>query len=686
MLKWLHHLCLWVNRFGNEEAKASAIAKHWSPQFWPLRPEVAASFMLLGRHLTVSICRIYNYHHLKDSHYPWGTSSLFGKKWMQNGWCHNDVAEIFPNLQPDAQCYYGLKSPPYERREHRHCSAQACIEDHLDESRYQTKHVPGHESWACPFVGPSMVEINAILDEGDIPLLRWSPVSKRLAVISYRPGMKYVAFSHVWSDGLGNRAESALPICQLSRLQAYVDKLYDPKDISDNALISRPERLSFFKGFGNSGDIKANCIISTTLGGNVPNFDGYFPWNDEIGLHPGEDEENMDNFDPEARAECFWVDTLCIPVDPRSRRQKKKAIANMNNVFRNADRTLVLDSRILGLSRDGQYSMRDCIDNMYHSRWMRRLWTFLEGALSTNIFFQFRDWPLCLDGLFEFIRRSLYKTNAVWEDILVRTMQELYMYRHVLREKDLSQAFDFAGEEFGCVVEELRRRKSTKLGDESICIAHLLDVDPSPLLEVPDTSRMGVLLKMIGHVPTALIFFGGQKLEEQGLTWAPKSFLQMASVPLPLPWQNSLRDTSKLTSEGLRVRFPGAIISGTSLLPSSSKLFITSNKTNSLIYRVWFEPRNSEDSRSFPVVEKLGLVFYKHDRTRNQDYQEGSVVPGVLLSVRKGLDGKRVGKWLGLVQVAPVNEATEMKINKALRVVRVGIVAFTFHFLAEEVP
>ncbi|KAF4629490.1 hypothetical protein G7Y89_g8656 [Cudoniella acicularis] len=49
-------------------------------------------------------------------------------------------------------------------------------------------------------------------------------------IIVYAPGAKYVSISHVWSDGLGNSFQNALPSCQSQRLSAMVQDLYGRSD------------------------------------------------------------------------------------------------------------------------------------------------------------------------------------------------------------------------------------------------------------------------------------------------------------------------------------------------------------------------------------------------------------------------------------------------------------------------
>ena len=41
--------------------------------------------------------------------------------------------------------------------------------------------------------------------------------------------LQYIAISHVWSQGLGNRRRNTLPLCQLRRLQQFADQLVPPR-------------------------------------------------------------------------------------------------------------------------------------------------------------------------------------------------------------------------------------------------------------------------------------------------------------------------------------------------------------------------------------------------------------------------------------------------------------------------
>lgn len=59
----------------------------------------------------------------------------------------------------------------------------------------------------------------AFRDEG-YPLISFE--WEKIQVVRYERGTKYVAISHVWSDGRGNELSNALPLCQLKTLHLYV--------------------------------------------------------------------------------------------------------------------------------------------------------------------------------------------------------------------------------------------------------------------------------------------------------------------------------------------------------------------------------------------------------------------------------------------------------------------------------
>ena len=93
--------------------------------------------------------------------------------------------------------------------------------------------------------------------------------------------------------------------------------------------------------------------------------------------------------------DLFWVDTLCIPVremdgdvesDP-SRRMRGKAIDRMTQIYAGAHSVLVIDPEIRHLDNN---MLRTDSDQFYgrfiRSDWMRRCWTYQEGAMAGRLF------------------------------------------------------------------------------------------------------------------------------------------------------------------------------------------------------------------------------------------------------------------------------------------------------------
>ena len=64
-------------------------------------------------------------------------------------------------------------------------------------------------------------KVGSILERGGIPRFIFQETDGSLDIEVSDP-CPYVAFSHVWADGLGNARANSLPICQFKRLWKYV--------------------------------------------------------------------------------------------------------------------------------------------------------------------------------------------------------------------------------------------------------------------------------------------------------------------------------------------------------------------------------------------------------------------------------------------------------------------------------
>ena len=90
----------------------------------------------------------------------------------------------------------------------------------------------------------------------------------------------------------------------------------------------------------------------------------------------------------------FWIDTICVPLEPEL---KSLAIVNMDKTYRNAKDVLVFDNSW----KDMTVAMPaiEIMMRVRYSTWMTRLWTFQEGRLSRNLWFQLGDGPVHIDDV-----------------------------------------------------------------------------------------------------------------------------------------------------------------------------------------------------------------------------------------------------------------------------------------------
>lgn len=154
-----------------------------------------------------------------DDHDTSICTSLLGKL-ATNNYCPNQIDMLARCMDVSSLYYVSLLGPPKIKKNHAGCTVRQCLVDQVDESRYETKHT--RESCECHFVHPDLEKVHAVLGKGGIPILSPNVDSEgiidSLDVLEAKRGLRYVALSHVWSDGLGNAKENALPRCQVDVL------------------------------------------------------------------------------------------------------------------------------------------------------------------------------------------------------------------------------------------------------------------------------------------------------------------------------------------------------------------------------------------------------------------------------------------------------------------------------------
>ena len=93
----------------------------------------------------------------------------------------------------------------------------------------------------------------------------------------------------------------------------------------------------------------------------------------------------------------LWIDTFCIPVepkgdslDPKRTKLKNYAITMMTPVYARAQAVLVLDSGLELLNHDA-LTLTELTAQLRTCYWAGRAWTLQEGSLARRLCFQFRN-------------------------------------------------------------------------------------------------------------------------------------------------------------------------------------------------------------------------------------------------------------------------------------------------------
>lgn len=196
----------------------------------------------------------------------------------------------------------------------------------------------------------------------------------------------------------------------------------------------------------------------------------------------------------------------------------------MAEIYRRADRVLVLDSFILTLPRSA-----DIVEKyvrIHLSPWHHRLWTLQEGQLARRLFFQLKDGA---ESFYDMNHAELQSFNhqdpsnlcSPVRLLCARELEAFYRYF----EADATVRSDITARMQSCA-KYLRSRQTSRFKDEPVCVATILGLDPGPLLAHEDPiERMASFYDTIGRFDPRIIFHRHPRLLREGYRWAPHSFL-----------------------------------------------------------------------------------------------------------------------------------------------------------------
>ena len=158
----------------------------------------------------------------------WGdvsfSADLLATRMLRDQWCKSQVRRAF-RLSPSGRYYISNLSRPDPERKYDQCNEWQCVAYQMHWETYQTAHI--EKNCNCPFIHAKPEELSSMLARRKIPVISTETQTEEGTPIELHEAEenKYVAISHVWSDGLGNPWHNALPRCQLRRICNLVRNL-----------------------------------------------------------------------------------------------------------------------------------------------------------------------------------------------------------------------------------------------------------------------------------------------------------------------------------------------------------------------------------------------------------------------------------------------------------------------------
>lgn len=470
----------------------------------------------------------------------WPTPVVLVQLFAARGWCPSDLFRLSKLVSLNALSY-AVTLQRYGSMDHTQCTAQGCVINNIDEDNYSTQHRTAQCD--CELVEDTNNQACEVLAEGTYPLIcldSFSEKSGRVKVVPFRPGLRYTAISHVWSDGLGNTKANAVATCQLLHIKSLLDGFADTKII--------------------------------------------------------------------------WMDTLCVPLDPRYR---KEAIIRMTQTYEDASQVLVLDGELRRVPHLNKPNY-EAFARIFVSGWMRRVWTLQEGVLARQLFVEFQDGVMDVSTA---VRDFNEATNAKTYELDMVPV-EFMLVVGVLG--TVRQLRDKESEYFMTVWNAVRLRRTTRRGDDILCFASMLHLPLKPIVEAVDhEQKMKLCISMLEYVPAGLLWTSGRKLQIDGYRWAPYSFLQDEAVD-STPW------TIKRDEKGLRTRNFCIFLDnfGESIFPGVAYY----QDQNDLVLEVRILQSWTGNEALSPLATR-NLAILTDGNISKAYYAGGNMLPGILVSI-----------------------------------------------------
>ncbi|TEY25428.1 hypothetical protein BOTCAL_1298g00010 [Botryotinia calthae] len=492
----------------------------------PLRPEIEVCLSIMVSTLTFEVA------HMFSSGIPTRpcvhnrgleTCAMLMDKMRTDGWCKSQVEMLACGMDAAAMYYIGTLGPPKNPKNHSRCSNEKCEADQILEGQYVTKH--RSDDCQCEHLGLDIAQVTTILSSGGVPYIELG-VDRRQGSSNF--------------DG-GQTVTIKIKAMLFREGDHYIALSHIWSD-----------------GLGNPG---TNTLPQCQL---LWLYDLLLAL--PLTLTPGRKDG----------AVYFWMDTLCVPLQPYTAR--RQAIHCMRRVYSEARAVLVLESELLLSTANCTNEER--LMRITCSTWLRRLWTYQEGFLAQSLMFQFAERAITMEELwYPLFKGSVYDrfSNGI-------AVQGARFYQTLSWNKRYNAPCQFLS-----LLDALQWRMTNKSQDESICIASLFKLDTNQIMGLSDDQKFKKLLQLQGTFVKDIIFLSGPRMSEEGYGWAPPSLMRRRGPEVLDLVKSAYKQTvhARWTPHGLLGEWHGLEIFGTrgNYVPETFLLACSTNRMRYIITR-----------------------------------------------------------------------------------------------------
>ena len=538
---------------------------------------------------------------------------LLEHRFLTNGWCRFQVARLWGQYSPSTAYYLSSlpRQPTFGGVKHDECDEHRCQTTSIDPTTYKPQHAEScyNDDDLCRMVGVESSKIADCIKRGHIPLVMFQESADgclQPEIVESREDLRYVALSHVWSGGLGNVNVNSMFSCQ-------VRKIYDL--LLELRMTGADE---YDRGLGTRkyNDLYRDMRKAFRMPLPEPKL-------------------------------LLWIDTLCVPVGQEHQEVRQSAIAQMAQIYVEAQCVLVVDPELQKMNH-ADLSDEQIFASILCSSWNSRSWTFQEACMARVFYVQFQDGYCLIDEKWHSFMKRIDETTFSDTENISSGEQAINMHNALMAEVSdwfrtmpvmtktrghdtrtlMSRSEDW--QNFVRVWNGLRRRSTTKTDDLYGIIAIMVDLSAYEILKLDPSERMKAILRSQSSLPISLLYQDCAKLcDSNGKPlWAPSEIagdhLKMESEYMAVKDDGLLIDLRD--ADGLRHSWPGTYtFSSTGLLLTSFTIHVAGIESIISVKLHQTTAVGISEKVSFWVVlceDKLSSVLPVHN------------IRGVLMSLR----------------------------------------------------